>query len=178
MTVTAPSQDKYGAALDAQIAQAQALVNANKNPTTLFQIQQLLNQLQVQAVDYYMVTGWLNAATILATYSAPTWDAVGKTLTARVAFLQNLVNNPPVMPPGNASGFGGSGWTNIGTGDYAQKLYAAQIALVEHIMDLPGGTPAATILANLTGSQTNPAGIAYQYKFSSVGFTDEWLEGG
>lgn len=175
MAVTAPSQDLPGAALDAQIAAAQAIVNSNANLQTLYATQQLLNQLQVAAVDHYMVTGWLNAATILATYSPPAWDAPGQTILKRVAFLQNLVNNPPVMPPGNHDGYGDSGWTTIGAA-YAQALYAKQIELVEHLMALPGGTPAATILANLTGSQTAPAGIPFAYKFSSVGFTDALID--
>lgn len=171
MTVTAPPLDKAGAALDAQIATVQALVNANKNPLTLYQLQQQLNMLQVEAVDHYMVTGWLNAATILQTFSAPSWDKVGKTLTARVAGLQVLVNNPPTPPPGNANGYGGSGWVTVAQ-NYQQQLYAAQIALVEHIMDLPGGTSAATMLSTLTGFQSFP----FAYFFQSVGFTDMAIE--
>lgn len=177
MAVTAPAADIYGAQIDAAIAAVQALVTANANPAVLAQLQLQLNQLQVEAVDHYMVTGWLNAGSnVLATYSAPSWDKVGQTLTARVAFLQNLVNNPPVMPPGNADGYGDSGWTTIAS-NYEQQLYAAQISLVEHIMDLPGGTSAATMLANLTGVQTAPAGIPFNYVFSSVGYTDETIDG-
>ncbi len=55
----------------------------------------------------------------------------------------------------------------------AQKLYAKQIELVEHIMDLPGGTSAATMLANLTGFQS----FVFEYTFTSVGFTDAWIDG-
>jgi|HubBroStandDraft_1064217.scaffolds.fasta_scaffold956910_1 hypothetical protein len=43
-------------------------------------------------------------------------------------------------------------------------------------MDVPSGTSAATILANLTGFQTAPAGIPFVYVFSSVGLTDEWID--
>lgn len=175
MTVTAPSQDTAGALIDAQIATLQALVTAAKNPAVEARLTQELNRWQVLAVDHYMVTGWLNAAAILGTYSTPAWDIQGKALTARVAYLQNLLNNAPAMPVGNADGYGDSGWTSIAS-NFAQQLYAAQISLVEHIMDLPGGTSAATMLANLTGVQTAPAGITYQYVFSSVGFTDEWLD--
>lgn len=171
MSVTAPPLDKPGALIDAQIATVQALVNTNKNPLTLYQLQQELNQLQVQAVNHYMVTGWLNAATILGTYSAPTWDKAGATITARVAFLQNLFNNAPAMPPGNVDGYGGSGWTTL-SAQYAQTLYAKQMELVQHIMDLPGGTTAAVMLANLTGVQTAPGGVTFDYSFASVGFTD------
>lgn len=175
MTVTAPSTDVYGAALDAQIATVQALVNANKNPLTLYQLQQQLNQLQVGAVDHYMVTGWLNAASILTTYSPPTWDKVGQALQTRVAFLQNLVNTAPAPPPGNANGYGGAGWVTV-LQNYQQQLYAAQIALVERIMDVPGGTSAATMLATLTGVQTEPGGVPFNYVFNSVGFTDDWID--
>lgn len=171
MAVIAPPQDLAGAALDAQIATVQALVTANRNPLIEYQLQQLLNQLQVQAVDHYMVTGWLNAAAILVTYTAPAWDKVGGTLTARVAFLQNLVNNAPQPPAGNANGYGGAGWVTVAQ-NYQQQLYAAQISLVEHIMDVPGGTSAATMLANLTGVQSFP----YEYVFNSVGFTDAWID--
>lgn len=171
MAVTAPSQDTAGAAIDAQIGALQSLVTANKNPAVEARLTQELNRWQVLAVDHYMVTGWLNAATILVTYQPPAWDAKGQSIKTRVAFLRNLVNNPPTMPPGNADGYGGSGWTTIASA-YAQALYAKQIELVEHIMDLPGGTTAAAILAALTGSQTAPAGIPYAYVFSSVGFTD------
>lgn len=172
MSVIAPPQDVPGAAIDAAIAVVQALVTANRNPAVLAQNQQLLNQLQVGAVDHYMVTGWLNAATILQTYQPPSWDRAGQALAARVTFLQNLFNNAPAMPPGNVDGYGGSGWVTIAQ-NYQQQLYAAQIALVEHIMDLPGGTSAATMLANLTGFQSFP----FEYHFTSVGFTDEWLDG-
>jgi hypothetical protein len=172
MAVTAPSADTYGAQIDAQIAVLQALVNANKNPAIEYRLQQELNRWQVLAVDHYMVTGWLNAGSnILAAYSAPKWDAVGQALTARVAYLQNLYNNAPAPLPGNANGYGSSGWVTVAQ-NYLQQLYAAQVSLVEHIMDLPGGTSAATMLANLTGAQTDPAGIPYAYAFSSVGFTD------
>lgn len=171
MTVVAPPQDSAGAALDAQIAQVQALVNANRNPLTLAQLVALLNQLQVEAVDHYMVTGWLNAATILETYTVPPADGPGNLLLARVAFLQNLVNNAPVPPAGNADGFGAGGIVTVAQ-NYQQQLYAAQIALVEHIMDVPGGTSAATMLANLTGFQS----FVFEYTFTSVGFTDAWID--
>lgn len=172
MTVVAPPLDTAGAALDAQIAQLQALINANKNPLTLYQLQQQLSQLQQQAVDHYMVTGWLNAATILQTYQAPPWDKEGARIAARVSFLQALVNNPPTPPVGNANGYGGSGWVTVAQ-NYAQALYAKQIELVEHIMQLPGGTTAATMLASLTGFQSFP----FAYSFHSVGFTDMDVEG-
>jgi hypothetical protein len=175
MAVTAPTTDPAGAAIDAQIDVLQALVSANVNPKVEYQLQQALNQWQVEAVDHYMVTGWLNAATILATYSAPTWDKVGAILTARVTFLQNLYNNAPTPPVGNANGYGDSGWVTVAQ-NYQQQLYAAQISLVERIMDVPGGTTAATILANMTGTQTTPAGIAFEYVFDSVGFTDAWID--
>lgn len=175
MAVVAPSTDKYGAQIDAQIAVYQALVNANRNPLIEYQLQQELNLWQVQAVAHYMVTGWLNAASILLVYSAPSWDGIGQTITRRVAFLQNLYTNAPAMPVGNAGGYGDSGWTTLAAA-YAQLLYAKQIELVNRIMDVPGGTPAATMLANLTGVQTAPAGIPYAYSFSSVGFTDADIE--
>lgn len=176
MTVVAPTVDTAGAALDAQIATVQALVNATSPSAAVYpEYVQQLNQLQVAAVDHYMVTGWLNAATILQTYQPPSWDKVGQTIAARVTSLQNLFNNAPAMPPGNANGYGASGWTTIASA-FAQALYAKQIELVEHIMDLPGGTSAATMLANLTGTQTAPAGITFNYKFNSVGFTDQWVD--
>lgn len=171
MSVTAPSTDTAGAALDAQIAVVQALVTANANTVRLYSYQQQLNQLQVAAVDHYMVTGWLNAATILATYQPRASDAVGQAIVARVAALQALVNNPPTMPPGNANGYGSAGWTTIANA-YQQMLYAKQIELVEHIMNTPGGTTAATMLAALTGSQS----FAFEYVFNSVGFTDAWID--
>src|SRR6185312_5031739 len=142
MTVTAPPQDTAGAALDAQIATVQALVTAGANPPVQAALEQQLAQLQVEAVDHYMVTGWLNAAAILAVYSAPAWDKVGQGLALRVTELQTLYDNAAAMPPGNASGYGSSGWTTL-KASYLQFLYAAQISLVEHIMDVPGGTPAA-----------------------------------
>lgn len=171
MAVTAPSTDSAGAALDAQIATVQALVVANVNTVRLYGYQQQLSQLQVAAVDHYMVTGWLNAATILATFQPPGWDRVGQTIVARVAALQALVNNAPPMPPGNANGYGGAGWTTLAAA-YQQMLYAKQIELVEHIMNTPGETTAATILATLTGSQS----FAFEYVFNSVGFTDAWTD--
>lgn len=177
MTVLAPSTDPQGALIDLSIATLQALVTANKNPLIEYQLQQQLNAIQVQAVDHYMVTGWLNAATILLTYSAPAWDKVGQTITARVAALQTLYAKALAagMPAGNKDGFGSAGWTTIASA-YAQQLYAKQIELVEHLMDLPGGTSAATMLATLTGFQTTPAGISYEYTFDSVGFTDAWID--
>lgn len=178
MTVVAPLADTAGAALDAHIATVQALVTATSPSKVVYpQYVQLLNSLQVEAVDHYMVTGWLNAASILLTYTPPPWDKVGKAITARIAELQALYNTALVtpMPVGNADGYGSAGWTTIAAA-FAQQLYAKQVELVEHIMTLPGGTSAATMLANLTGVQTAPGGIVYNYAFSSVGFTDEWLD--
>lgn len=165
MSVVAPPLDKDGAALDAQIAAVQAVVNANRNLLTLYQQQQYLSLLQTEAVDHYMVTGWLNAATILATYSAPSWDSAGQRLAARVAFLQNLVNTAPANNPTNPA-------TANPLPNYQQQLYAAQISLVERIMDVPGGTSAATMLANLTGFQS----FVFEYVYSSTGFTEQSLE--
>lgn len=167
MTVTAPPQDKPGAVLDAQIALVQALITANKNPLVLYQLQQQLNLMQAGAIDHYMVTGWLNAATILQTYTPPAWDKIGQLIGQRVTFLQNLVNNAPAPPPGNANGYGSAGWVTVAQ-NYRQALYAKQIELVEHIMSLPGGTTAATMLAGLTGFQSFP----FEYSFNSVGFTN------
>lgn len=161
MTVTAPSLDTQGALLDAQIATVQALVTANFNPRVLYALQQQLNALQVQAVDHYMVTGWLNAGTILAAYTPPNWDKVGQGMKTRVAFLQALTANAPAMPAGN------DGWTSLAV-SYGELLYAKQIELVEHIMDFPGATSAATMLAALTGFQS----FAFEYVFSSVGHAD------
>lgn len=169
--VVPPPQDTGGAALNAQMLTVNLLVAAAGGSIVLPQLQDQLNRLQVQLVDHYMVTGWLNAATILASYQPPPNDKVGQSLVARVAFLQNLVNNAPAMPPGNANGYGGAGWTTLAV-SYQQMLYAKQIQLVEHIMDVPGGTSAATILYNMTGFQSFP----FEYSFNSVGFTDAWID--
>lgn len=170
MTVVAPPTDIPGQALDAQIATVQALVTANRNPLVEYlQIQQL-HALQAQAVDHYMVTGWLNAATIIAAFPSPIWDLEGQRLTKRVAYLQTLVNNPPTPPPGNAAGYGSAGWTTVGAA-YTQMLYAKQIELVEHTMNYPT-TTAAVMLSTLTGFQSFP----FEYVFNSVGFTDAWLD--
>lgn len=172
MTVVAPSTDLSGALIDAQIATIAALIAATAaNSPVQANYGQQLNAAQISAVEHYMVTGWLNAATILSTYTAPTWDKAGLTITARVAFLQNLVNTAPAPPPGNATGYGSSGWVTV-LQNYQQALYAKQIELVEHLMALPGGTSAATMLATLTGFQSFP----YEYVFNSVGFTDAWLD--
>lgn len=172
MTVTAPPLDLPGAALDAQIATVQALVTANAYPRLLYSRQQLLNQLQVAAVEHYMVTFWLDPTVILAAYQPLAQDKVGQTLKARVAFLQALVNSPPTMPAGNVEGFGGSGWTTI-LQNYQTALYAAQVSLVEQIMNFPGATTAATMLANLTGAQTRP----FEYVFSSIGHDESSTTG-
>ena len=173
MTVTAPSTDVYGAKLDAQIATVQTLVNTVSPSKAVYpSYVNLLNSLQIAAIDHYMVTGWLNAATILATYSAPLWDKVGVVLTARIAALQAKVNSPPTMPAGNSEGFGSSGWTTI-LQNFQAQLYAAQITLVEHLMDFPGGTRAAIMLANLTGSQS----FVFEYVFSSVGHDQSSVAG-
>lgn len=170
MAVTAPSQDTAGAAIGAAIAAVQALVTANANPRVLAQLQGQLNALQVQAIDHYMATGWLNAAAILVAYPAPRWDKVGQALSARVADLQGFYNNAPAMPPGNADGYGSAGWTTIAS-NYAQQLYQAQIQLVEHLVDI-GQPTAATVLANMTGAQTDPGGIPFEYAFVGVGYTE------
>ena len=200
-TVIAPPADTAGKLLDARIAAMSALVNKNANlsadlltfyaDTTYYtadggtvlvqvilpQYVAQLNTLQVEAIDHYMVTGWVNAAAILAVYSAPSWDKTGQALTARVASLQALYNKALItpMPLGNANGYGSSGWTTLAA-SYLQTLYAAQIALVERIMDVPGGTTAATMLSTLTGVQTAPGGITYEYAFTGVGFTDAWID--
>ncbi|MDE2096983.1 MAG: hypothetical protein KGL39_07040 [Patescibacteria group bacterium] len=172
MTVVAPSQDTAGIALQAQVATQQALVNTTSSSAAVYPAYAAqLNLLQVELVEHFMVTGWLNAATILATYQPPAWDKVGQTLAARVAALQTLVNNAPAAPAGNADGYGAGGIVWI-LQNYQQQLYAAQIALVERIMDVPGGTSAATMLANLTGSQS----FTFEYTFTSIGFTDTWID--
>ncbi len=172
MSVTAPSQDTAGIALQDQVATVQALVSATSNSAAVYPAYvQQLNQLQVELVNHFMVTGWLNAGSnILATYSPPGADAIGQALAVRVSFLQNLYDNAPAMPPGNANGYGSSGWTTVAA-NYLQQLYQAQMQLVDHLMDISQPT-AATMLADLTGVQTDPAGIAYEYVFDSVGFTD------
>ena len=172
MSVVAPPQDIYGAQIDAAIATMQALVNATSTSAAVYpQYVQLLNQLQIQAVDHYMVTGWLSAVVILGTYQPAKRDTVGQTLLARVNFLQNLFNNAPAPPPGNSEGYGGSGWVTVAQ-NYATALYAAQVSLVERIMDCPGATSAATILSTMTGFQQQP----FEYKFNSTGFTDAWID--
>lgn len=177
MTVVAPTADKAGARIDARIATVQALVTANANPRVLYALQQQLNLLQVDAIDHYMVTGWLNAAAILLLYSAPPWDKTGQTIAKRVASLTAIYNAALAagMPVGNAYGYGTAGWTTIAAA-YAQQLYAKQIELVERIVSVPGGTSAATILAAMTGSQTAPGGVPFNYVFNSVGFTDAWVD--
>jgi hypothetical protein len=173
VAVTAPSVDIYGAQIDAAIATAQALVNATPTSSIVYpQYVQLLNQLQVSAVEHYMVTGWLSAVVILETYQPNSRDATGQTLLARVVFLQNLFNNAPAPPPGNAEGYGGAGWVTVAQ-NYAVALYAAQITLVEHLMrSTVYGTSAAIMLANLTGFQSFP----FEYVFNSVGYTDAWTD--
>lgn len=166
MTVLAPPLDTAGAALDAQIAVVQALVTANKNPLVLYQNVQLLNSLQMQAVNHYMSTYWLAADVILASYSPPAWDKVGARLLTRIAGLQTLVNNAPLPNPL------ASGWTDPANG-YKILLYQTQTECVDYMMALPGGTTAATLLSAMTGSQSRP----FDYVFSSVGFTSEALEG-
>lgn len=178
MSVIAPVADIAGAALQAQIAGVQALVNAASTSSAVYPAYlQQLNLLQVELVQHFMETGWLNAGSnILAAYSAPAWDRAGRTLTVRVAALQTLYTNAPAAPAGNADGYGSAGWVTVAQ-NYLQALYAAQVALVNHLMDLPGGTSAAAMLASLTGVQTNPAGIAYEYAFTGVGFSDSWIAG-
>jgi hypothetical protein len=172
MPVVAPSTDVYGAAIDARIAVLQALVNANTNKAVEYQLQQELNSLQMQAVDHYMVTGWLAAYVILAAYTPSSRDATGQTLLTRVNFLRNLYNNAPAPPPGNSEGYGGSGWVTVAQ-NYAIALYAAQITLVEYLMtSTVFGTSAATMLANLTGFQSFP----FEYVFDSAGYTDAWSD--
>lgn len=161
-TVVAPPQDAPGAALMASIIAAEqaAIAAESASSPTVPAFLALINQLQVQAVDHFMVTGWLNAASILALYQPPAWDQVGQTLAARVAFLQNLVNiTPPAVGLPNNVGF---------LANFQQQLYQAQIQLVEHIMDLPGGTSAMTILTTMTGFQSFP----FEYVFTSIGSTD------
>lgn len=170
-TVVAPPQDPPGAALMAQIAVLQMLVLTNTNLLVLPQMLEQLNQAEVEAVDHFMVTGWLNAATILAMYQPLPNDKVGQVIKARVAFLQNLFNNAPAPPPGNVEGYGGGGWVTVAQ-NYQQQLYAAQIALVERIVDCPGATSAHTILTTLVGFQSFP----FEYAFTSVGFTDAWID--
>src|ERR1700676_5361350 len=54
--ITAPAGDTGGATLDAQIAHVQALVSSGANLGTLPQMQQILAELQVTAIDHYMTT--------------------------------------------------------------------------------------------------------------------------
>lgn len=178
MTITAPPPDIAGAALDTDIATVQALITgglvsftadstlitadelltvdyfvAARNDFFQYSYQQLLNHLQVEAVDHYMVTGWCSADRILQTFAPPT-DPITQTLAARVADLAALVANAPAALPGNAAGYGSAGWTTV-LQNYQQQLYAAQISLVERMMDVAAPT-AASILATMTGVQSFP----------------------
>jgi hypothetical protein len=172
MTVVAPPTDIYGAQIDAQIATVVALIATTpaSSPVMANYLQEL-NALQVSAVEHYMVTFWLWPATILATFQPLKNDKAGQALLTRVNFLQNLFNNAPAPPPGNVEGYGGSGWVTVAQ-NYAGQLYAAQVSLVERIMNCPGATSAATILATMTGFQQQP----YEYVFNSTGFTDAWID--
>lgn len=177
MTVTAPTIDVFGTALQAQVTAAQTLVNATsvssvQYPSYAYQ----LDQLQRALVVHFMMTGWLHAGTnILASFSPPAWDKVGQANKTRIATLQTLVNNAPVTPPLPADP-GSAQATKSIQYSYQQWLYNAQVDQVQHLMDLPGGSSAASMLSTLTGVQTTVPGYKYQYSFSSVGFTDEWID--
>jgi hypothetical protein len=60
-------QDPKAAALEAQIAYTQSIVNGGLNPATQPYYKQLLNESQTQLVDYCMNSGAITAANILST---------------------------------------------------------------------------------------------------------------
>lgn len=191
--VIAPPPDTAGIILQAQVATVQAIANeSSTNPMVLSQAQQLLNQLQVELVDHFMVTGWLNAATILGT------PAVANDILTESGAYEAAESGVRIAADAGgtlAVGYGPPAWDKTGQmllagiantqalvnataptspvlSNYQQLLYQQQRELVDYVMALPGGTSAATILATMTGFQSFP----FEYTFTSVGFTDQEID--
>lgn len=102
MTVQAPPTDPAGAALMAQIANVQSLVNSARNERVKSAQIQLLNSLQEQAVDHFMATYWLSADSILAAIPPPAnnWTADSAIITADSA-LETADGGNPITQEGS-----------------------------------------------------------------------------
>ena len=155
------------------IAAVQALVTAAANPAVQPALVARLNQLQIEAVDYFMGSYWVAADQILAVMTADmilprAGDAfvtaqLAKIATraTQVAALVAAIFTMHGTPPGGVDeadqysvGYPApnSGYPLTEPDVY---LYMLQTQLVDYCMNR-GILPATTILATMTGVQTYP----------------------
>lgn len=138
-----------------------------------------LNQLQIQAVDYFMGSFWVSADQILATIPIPAGGPVTTTkeitrLQGLIAIRQAQVNTLiaagiPVSPVGNEAPQYSTGYPPPMSGYPLTLPDAVLYALQQQLVDLlmtTGIVQASTILATMTGTQTYPwNGYASNYTY-------------
>lgn len=138
MAIKFPPRDAAGTDLQNKINAAQTAVNAAP-AATVVQLTQSLDALQRSAVRHAIASGLRTADAILASYTVPAGDAYGQDLNTTITSLATQITtastkNPALVP------------------SLQQQRAAAQVALLEHLMDggraSSAGATAAAILAN------------------------------
>ena len=171
LSVVAPAADTGGTALLADIVAIQTLIGnsiANSvNAAAIPQYQNVLNDLEMQAVDHFMATYWVSADSILAALPPPTNNKFAAFITsalaqiaARKAAVAALVAlGTPVSTVGNEAPQYStaypppiSGYPLTGPDTF---WYQLQVELVDFCM-ANGVLTAAQILSTLVGAQTYP----------------------
>lgn len=154
-----------------EIAAVQALVTAAANPAVQPALVARLNQLQIEAVDYFMGSYWVSADQILAVMTADMilpngGDAFVTAQQAKIAVRLAQINTPGAVgiqdiPPGGTTESAQysvsypAPMSGYPLTEPETVWYQLQTQLVDYCMN-KGILPAATILATMTGVQTYP----------------------
>ncbi len=170
MTVSAPTADSGGAAILANVAAVQTLVNAAANPAVQSLLLQQLNALQTQAVDHFMATYWVSADQILATIVPPTNSRYGAYVTAQLAAISAraaqvatiVAAGLPAITMGNVAPQYSVAYPLTRVPD--TYWYMLQVQLVDFCMANAIVT-ASQILSTMTGAQTYVFHYVSDYTF-------------
>jgi len=154
VAVVAPPLDTAGAALLSSIAQLQTVVTAAKTPAIQPALVAQLNALQCQAVDHFMATFWLQAASILSTMIPVRVDTRATSMKAVILSVQNQYNAAVAAALVTAPSL-------------FTYLNMLQTELVDYYMNTAAFT-AASVLSTMTGAQSQPYNYISNYTFYST----------
>ncbi len=161
----------------AAVAAQQAVVNSAA-PPFLIPAQAQLNQLQIQAVDYFMQSFWVAADQILATFAPiPVNNRYGVFITAQLAAIATraaavatlVAQGLPTSTLGNQAPQYSIAYLPYQVPD--TYWYQLNTQLVDFLMNT-GIIPASLILSTMTGAQT------YFFEYNTNGqFFSPYSEG-
>lgn len=160
-----------GAQLLADIASIQALVTAAANPAVQAALVDRLNRLQIEAVDWFMMSFWVAADQILAEMATGSNDmrvmpaagdawVIGQlsAISARQATVDALVAAGTPALPANGTQYTKAYPPPNSAYPLTEPdvlLYQLQTQLVDYYM-AKAYLPASLILSHMTGTQTYP----------------------